>query len=364
MATERLLRLRLPRIVVGTVGRSARPERVAVWDEVPVRVPEYSYKETPVVLDHLGRSVHAIGGRAFVTLRESPAGPEAAWAGMAQSSFDESLKLLRAPGRRLVPAREGFYPWRDGLAGVSARRGFGPAAEVAFRSVEDDGLADQARKAQRLAGRIAVVGKSILGLASTPRYRVGLGNRNPTLSLHAAYLPWRHETPEAEPWGAFDFSIDRRPAAVAFMDKLGDRDYGYQEWGYRPTFKIRRPEEAAHWAAGGADPDLVALSAVAGGVIEAARPFLGSLPLGEVERWAALGRLRERGDLDGMRDWLEGAGKLEESLAASGAVPKPEHGDPDNALTQLRACLVRYREIERPRLHLDRDGDAAALMAL
>lgn len=367
MATERMMRLRLPRIVVGTVGRSSRPERVAVHDDVPVMVREFAYSEAPLVMDDI-RGIHAIEGIPYVKLCESPGEPEKAFEFYAKGVMEKMLKALRNAEAIPEYLAKGSYPWSEGIGGVSKRRGLGPSSEIAFRTIEDDGIPEQSRKAHRLAGRLAIVGRTLYVPARIPRFEVRIGYRSPSLGIVAGPLPWSVEAPAAEPWGPLDFPLSRRAEAVALMDRLGDAEWAYdrQQYAYSPSVRTRYPEELALCCRHEREPDQVALSGISRGVIEALRPHLGALPLELVERWVALSHMSEKGDIPGMRAWLDDAADVRGALVASGAVPEPKPQDekPENPLVLLDACLVRYQEIDRPRLQLGRDGDEAAILSL
>jgi hypothetical protein len=356
--------LRLPRIVTGLVGRSRNVERVAVWDDVPVALPACAPADAPIAfVAHSHRSTCRYrDGRLYHPLGDHGGPPEAAWTRHAAGWAKPMAEMIGEPPRKPEATSGSTFPWFDGLRDVSRRRGIGPSHGIRFREIVDTGEARRDAAALALAGRLLVVGRELWYRVGLPRYQVRIGS-GLTVHMDAKRLDHREDPDWGRPWDAGSFRIDRRADAVAYAEALSTETRGFDRYAWYDQPRIREPGLLAECYDRLGDADVTAMRGIAASVAEAVRPRLGEMPLAEVSRWVSLQTLAAAGDVQGMRDWMEAAGATRKAMEASGAVRSLPYREPE-PLDLLDAAIVRYEAVERPRMHLDRDGDEAAILAL
>jgi len=354
--------LRLPRLVTGMVGRARTVERVAVLEDVPVAIPICPDREAPLLLEYHLRRCRVRDGRAYLRLGEGRETPEKAW---AKALARESAWLAERVGAPPVEARPGigrFYGWDEGFEAASPRRGLGEAGRVRFREIVDDGREALDAAVARLGERMLMIGPELWLRAGAPRHEVQLRESVRWLA-DIPLLGWREDTAMGRPWDAGHFRIDRPDEALAYARALSRPERRFHDQAYMARARIHDPGLLDDLYARIGEDDVLAMQGVAHGVVEALRPCLGILPLPAVRLWVELGERGQAADLDGLRRWMNEVGAAREALAASRIPRSKPHGEPD-ALDLLDAAILRYETFERPRMHLGRDGDAAALLAL
>jgi hypothetical protein len=367
MKTE-ILPLRLPRLMTGIANRCREVERIAVLNAVPVGILHADPSEAPVTFRMPDGTEHrAIDGLAYMPFvdpklyRPLPGkGFEAEWAA-ALDRLTPYVAHQTGLGNYvdLNPFGD-VQKWSAHLSGASRKRGIRPADGVPMREIHDEGRGPQAEAAATMAGRLAMVGDVLMVRTDLPRTSFGTID-TAIMRQTADPMSWRHDGPFGKPFDADDFRIDRPEEAEAFAALLAAR--GRKVVGSPRVLEIVDAEALAACYDRACPERAFDLVALGHGMAESMAYELAEYPEREIARYLSLRTMVRERDGDGIRDWMEGAEATRDLLARFPThKPNAEYYG-KSARRAMDRALLRYREIECPKLDFSSE-DALALGAL